>query len=229
LAHGLTPTPDKSATAGDLLRRATLPPGWEWLDHLGYITPVANLTSILRLGILSHNRARALPHHTYSDQQIQQRRDSRKVDGRSLHDFTNLFINPRNAMLYRVIDERRVDDVAVVLVDAPAVFALPGVVVTERNAAAQQRLVTHRGSAGLANLDPAAVTEESWFVDGEADPDLKQLMMAEVLVPDLVPPQLISEVVVAHPNIAHRVRTGVGPVPVTSNPYLFFRSASGDC
>src|SRR5690606_12801035 len=39
-----------------------MPPGWQDLETLGYITPVANLRSIEEKGILSFNRARQIQH-----------------------------------------------------------------------------------------------------------------------------------------------------------------------
>jgi hypothetical protein len=72
-------------------------------------------------------------------------------------------------------------------------------------------------------LDEAAVFAEWWISSHEA----KQLRMAEVLVPDRVPPSLIRGAYVPDDEAAERLHGHLGGrSPATRvNPWLFFRSA----
>lgn len=201
--------------------RIRLPQGWSDLELLGYITPVENLASIVEHGVLSHNAAARMAHSSVADKTIQEIRDSKKVMGRVIHDYANVYLNPRNAMLYRVIHERRVDDVAVLWVDARQVLALPGVVVTDRNAATS-RVLAYTGVQGLTKLDKEDVLAERWTVDGKKMIDREQRMMAEVLVPGMIPPWTIVKATVIHSMVAQRLRKLSLPIKFDSSEWLFF-------
>lgn len=201
--------------------RIKLPQGWSDLKLLGYITPVQNLASIAKHGILSHSKAAKVPHSSLADRAIQEIRDSKKIMGRVIHDYANVYLNPRNSMLYRVIHEQRVDDVAVLWVDARQVLALPGVVVTDRNAATS-RARAYAGAKGLTKLNKDEVHAERWFVDGKKAFDTEQQMMAEVLVPSMIPPWTIVKATVIHSVVAYRLRKLALPITVDSSEWLFF-------
>ena len=49
------------------------------VTELHYITPIVNLKSIVERGIMSHNRAAALPHVSIADQDVQERRRGRRL------------------------------------------------------------------------------------------------------------------------------------------------------
>jgi hypothetical protein len=67
---------------------------------LHYITPIANVPSILQRGILCHNQVKSLAHQSVAMPQIQQRRTKKSVPGgRHLHDYANLYFDARNPML----------------------------------------------------------------------------------------------------------------------------------
>ena len=51
------------------------------LTELHYITPIANVPSILELGILSHNRAKRVRHESVAMNEIQDRRARVTVPG----------------------------------------------------------------------------------------------------------------------------------------------------
>lgn len=199
-----------------------MPSGWRDLKTLGYITAVANLKSIERFGILGYNRAQRVTHVSIADPEVQRRRHRREVQAKDLHDFVNLYINPRNAMLSQVISKRGAGNIAVVGVSAPKVFALPGVIVTERNAAAKTNVVSWPGVKGLQYLDRLAVFADSWYPNGNLDHDLRQLMMAEVLVPDSVPSAMIEGATVVHSETARRIKSGGISLPIASDQHLFF-------
>jgi hypothetical protein len=108
----------------------------EELDELHYITPLANVSSILSRGILSHNLASKVPHESVAMQEVQDRRVNKRVPGaggRTLHDYANVSICARNPMLFK---RRDIHTELCVLRINIAVLDLDGVIVTDRNAAA---------------------------------------------------------------------------------------------
>src|SRR6266446_5037836 len=72
------------------------------LDELGYIVPIETVPSILKRGILSHRRATNIPHESIALEGVQDRRAKVIVpNGRPLHEYANLYICPRNPMLFK--------------------------------------------------------------------------------------------------------------------------------
>jgi ssDNA thymidine ADP-ribosyltransferase, DarT len=155
---------------------------------------------------------------------VQARRASKRVwvgrSSRPLHDYANLYVHARNAMLFILLRSRK-GDLTVLALD-PEVLDLDGVVVTDRNAASFASLFLP-AAEGIAALDEGAVFAEWWTSSYEA----KQLRMAEVLIPDRVPPSLITGAYVPDHAAAERLRNHLGGrSPATRvNPWLFFRSA----
>jgi len=89
------------------------------LRGLYYITHIDNLASILERGILSHSVVeRDKIEHTaiYDKEIIAMRKGITIPDGRSLWDFANLYFQPRNAMLYRVVFFSGVDRNDVIII-----------------------------------------------------------------------------------------------------------------
>lgn len=61
------------------------------LPELHYITPIRNVPSILRLGLLSYRRAQRLNHESVADETVQLKRADKNVPGgQRLHDYVNL-------------------------------------------------------------------------------------------------------------------------------------------
>jgi hypothetical protein len=103
------------------------------VTELHCIMPMANIASVLQLGILSYERAAKLPHHSVALQPVQERRDQKQVPGGlKLHHYANLYFHARNPMLYKRLGEAATLCVLQVSVD---IFGLPGVVITDCNAA----------------------------------------------------------------------------------------------
>lgn len=81
-----------------------------------YITDIRNVPSILEHGVLSRKvaSARNLESFGIHDQGVVDYRHRLSTpDGTSLWEYANLFLQPRNPMLYRVTRERSVAEVAV--------------------------------------------------------------------------------------------------------------------
>jgi hypothetical protein len=194
--------------------------------QLHYITDMANMASILEQGILSHRLAQraASGHVSVADADVQVRRASKRVwvgrSSRPLHDYANLYVHARNAMLSILLHSGQ-GDLTVLSVDSAA-LDLDGVVVADRNAASFASLFLP-AAEGIAALDEAAVFAEWWTSSYEA----KQLRMAEVLVPDRVPPSLIKGAYVPDHAAAERLRGHLSgrSLAIRVHPWLFFRSA----
>jgi hypothetical protein len=103
------------------------------LSELHYITPTANVPSILQHGILSFGRAQSLGPASVAMKPVQNRRAGKRVPGgRPLHDYANLYICARNPMLFVRSSQHQTLCVLAVRTD---VLDLPGVVIADGNAA----------------------------------------------------------------------------------------------
>ena len=201
-----------------------------WLEKgvLHYITHKDNLASILSTGILSHEQveARGIPFSTvYNADVVKRRRGIQTPAGRSLWGYANLYLQPRNAMLYTVVLSRGVDETVLLSVRRAANYYAPGAFITDGNAA-----------SGPTDIVPTKERHEVFqklhSVDGReywSDEDgSKRTMMAEILVPDRVPPELLTGVIVG----SDRAKTAVEQIvrdsprselPVITDPYVFFQ------
>src|SRR5688500_16757315 len=66
------------------------------------IMPLGNIPSVLKLGILSHERAARVGHSSVAMDEVQDRRDLKQVPGGlKLHQYANLYFHARNPMLYK--------------------------------------------------------------------------------------------------------------------------------
>lgn len=120
------------------------------VKELYYITPIANVLSITKYGILSHNRSSRLPHDSLAMQEIQDRRTNKQIPGAGrLHEYANLYFDAHNPMLSKL--RARNNEMCVLRVDA-AVLDLPGVIIADRNAASDYARF-FPVSEGLAAID----------------------------------------------------------------------------
>lgn len=157
--------------------------------ELHFITPIKNLPSVMQLGILSHNRAKAVPHISIAEPSVQDNR--RKVtlpNGVRLHDYANLYFDARNPMMSARRDERLE---IVVLRVHHSVLDLPGAVVTDGNAATGGTRF-YPSPQGLAVLDEEPIYAVWW---NDPNPwikaEKKRQRCSEVLIPDSVPPRYL--------------------------------------
>src|SRR3954468_8285242 len=97
------------------------------------IMPIGNIPSIMEHGILSHERAAKLKHHSVAMQEIQDRRDKKQVPGGlKLHQYANLYFHARNPMMYK----RKGEAASLcILRVSTRVIAIEGAVISDQNAA----------------------------------------------------------------------------------------------
>jgi hypothetical protein len=131
----------------------------EDVAELSYITPIKNLPSILRHGILSHNRAAKVIHADISMHAIQDRRAKKVVPGGlPLHDYVNLYFNPRNKMMAK---RRPEHDRICVLRICRSALELPGAIIADQNASSDWALFLP-SPVGLQKLHREEVFIRSW-------------------------------------------------------------------
>ncbi|NBX45618.1 MAG: DUF4433 domain-containing protein [Chloroflexi bacterium] len=170
------------------------------IKPLAYITPIANLDSILQHGIMSHVevQARGIHYVSVADFQIQRNRAIKQVLGTPLNQFVNLYFNPRNAMMYRV--RRGTEPICIVEVSTD-VLHTPGAIVSTANAASSDAEFVFVAADGLSKLEGSDVYRQSWSsidTSGRAIRNIThmQRLQSEVLVPSCVGLQMISAVLV---------------------------------
>ncbi|MEO6390409.1 MAG: DUF4433 domain-containing protein [Pyrinomonadaceae bacterium] len=191
------------------------------VEELHYITPIAIVPSILQQGILSHTLADDVPHESVAMADIQDRRRLKQVgNGRSLHDYVNLYFNAHNPMLSRCRD--RNSSICVLRVN-PMVLDHSQAVFSDRNAAADMALFS-TVDLGLAAIDRTRLFARYWTHpnDPMEESRHKAEMCAEALIPDRVDGKSVMGAYVA--NRAARemflgLKTGLS---VQINTNLFF-------
>jgi len=191
------------------------------LKELHYITPIANVPSILQRGILSHTRAQRIQHESVAMQAIQDRRAKVSVPGgRKLHDYVNLYICARNPMMYKC--QAQYQDLCALKI-SPDIVDLAGVVVTDGNASsAYVRFAA--APDGLGIVDQKATFAEYWK---DSNPIIewqkKAAKCAEVLVPDQVTPNYLIGVYVSCQEAKNKIQALHTGISVSIDSHLFFR------
>ncbi|MBX7235541.1 MAG: DarT ssDNA thymidine ADP-ribosyltransferase family protein [Caldilineales bacterium] len=193
------------------------------LRELYYITHIDNIPSILRYGILSHAKIEAdgIAHTPIYDKAIVSGRNQRLTpNGKSLWSFANLYFQPRNPMLYRVLLEKSPDDIAVIAVQT-SILNNPDIYITTGNAASYNSEILPR-EEGIKRLPGMRdVINATWWTE---EAGTKRKIMAEVLAPDFIPPQLISSIYVANHTVKRKLRALIGEreLEIIPEPNMFF-------
>ena len=196
------------------------------IRNLYYVTHVDNLPSILEKGILSHERIeeeRVQHARIYNTDIVNKRGEKNTPDQKSLWSYANLYFQPRNPMMYRVVHEKekRAKDLAVVSV-LIKVLQTPGVFITDGNAANDPtQFYTPTDGLKMIGQQWKIVQSEWWNnLDGS-----KRKIMAECLVPHTVDKELINSIYVADEETRSRLSTIVGnrSISIIPEPKMFFQ------
>ncbi len=186
------------------------------VSELHNIAHFENIPSILDHGILCHQLASKLSHRSVASDEVQSIRAAKSVpNGLPLHRYVNLYFDARNSMMSAIRHLNQ--ELAILRVDAHS-LDLPGVVVTDRNAAGAARFFD--SAEGIAALEEEAVYAR-WWNDSY---DAKQRRCAEVLVPRGLPPESILGAYVMDDECMTRLLGIIEPrrMSVTVNADLFF-------
>lgn len=193
------------------------------INGLYYITHIANLPSILEHGILSHAQVekRQIPFTPIYDLQIVSGRQAKSApNGKSLWDFANLYFQPRNPMLYRVISERNKNDIVIIGL-RPDILRQVGVFVSTGNAASSPSDILPVPNGLNAIYEMWNVINSEWWKEEDGS---KRKIMAECLVPEYISPDFINTIYVASHEVAERARLVFSqPIPIVPEPNMFFQ------
>lgn len=197
------------------------------VKSLFYITHINNLQSMLRHGILSHRQVQTqgVPFTPVYNAEIVANREGRLTpDKKSLWDYANVYFQPRNPMLYKVLSEASKNDV-VILGVKPQVLDSKGAFISLGNAAHSLSTVVDI-KTGLKNINGEywQIINSDWW---KTEDGTKRKIMAECLVPNGISPSDIHSVYVASAAVAGKIRPildGLSyPVEVVVEPHMFFQ------
>jgi len=182
--------------------------------------PIANIPTVMTHGILCHDEAAKLSHHSVAMQVIQDLRDNVQVPGgMKLHQYANLYFDARNPMMFKRQAERA--SLCVLRVNK-SVMATEGTVLSDMNAASKYVRFLAPTQIKYINFD--MVFAEDWRHPGDQIAYFRHsaVKCAEVLVPSAV---LFSNIqgayVVSEAAKVSLQQTGFG-LDITVNPHLFF-------
>lgn len=191
------------------------------VTELHYITAIANVTSILQNGILSHTLAAELRHESVAMPEIQAIRQNKQIPGaRRLHEYANLYFDAHNAMLSRI---RRHNSTICVLHVEAGVLDLLGVIVTDRNAASSW-VSFLPPVEGLEAINRDRLLARSWKHPEDMYDEMshKSEKCAEVLVPDRVDARFVVGAYVANQNALRSLQALETTLPARVRNDMFF-------
>lgn len=197
------------------------------IRELYYITHIDNLPSILSRGVYSHERveAEAVRSTPIYDADIVSRRNHIMTpDRRNLWSYANLYFQPRNAMMYRVVHEIEPKNLAVIGI-SKSVLNEQGIFIADGNAA-HETTQFYYPSKGLEILRQQwSIIRNDWW---NRDDGSKRKIMAECLIPGQIKPEYIQSVYVADNSARDTAQKKVGnsDVTVSSEPDMFFQPYS---
>lgn len=194
------------------------------IRSLYYITHIENLPSILHRGILSHEQVEKLKVSftpIYDSGIVSKRKDKTTPNRNNLWEYTNLYFQPRNPMMYRVVHEKNKRDIAVVGV-SPEVLREKDVLITDGNAANDPTQFFSYSKGLEALQEQWKVIQRDWWNDLDGS---KRKIMAECLIPEQIEPELIHSIFVADHATKNRVESIIDSVktPVIPEPHMFFQ------
>jgi len=196
------------------------------LRGLYYITHIDNLPSILEKGILSHNKIieeniKFTP--IYDADIVATRKEKKVIEGKNLWDFVNLYFQPRNAMLYRVVFFGNVSKEDIIIIGLKSsILENKNTFITTGNAASPQ---TEFISSNVSNIKEylkniREKTDKEWWSSTDGS---KREIMAECLIPEKVGPEYISEIYVSNDIALNKVKKITGEkFSVIPEPEMFF-------
>lgn len=189
------------------------------VTELHCIMPIGNIPSVLTYGILSHESAAKLKHHSVAMPAMQDRRDVKTVSGGlRLHQYANLYFHARNPML----SARRHEDICVLRVST-AVLQSNGTVIADQNAASKYVRFYAPAQSSLLNFDDIYARDWRHPDDQIREWQHKSRKCAEVLVPQRVQPNMLIGAYVVDDAARTRLNQAGFTLPINIDADFFFR------
>jgi hypothetical protein len=187
------------------------------------IMPLENIPSVLKLGILSNERAAKLEHRSVAMEDVQEKRELKHVPGGlKLHQYANLYFHARNPMLYKRKGE--INNLCVLRISTE-ILQLPGVVFADCNASSPY--VRFLAPSQWALLDYEAIYAMDWNRQHANDPYAyrvhKTRKCAEVLVPHVVETKFFIGAYVVDEAAKSKLQALGFDLTVTIDSEMFFR------
>lgn len=161
------------------------------LNYAEHLIHHANLQSVLKNGILSHNEvySRNLINNDIADNNVQIIRDDRrdKIHKRAIHDYASFYFNTKNPMLYK---RRNIQHELIILLVDIKIINSQNTIFTDGNSANLHPNPTkfYSGVENLVNIPFETIFAESW---NDENPEIKKENVrkrcSEILVYPSVP------------------------------------------
>lgn len=190
------------------------------LSEFQNIMPIANIPTVLTHGILSHVEAAKLAHRSVAEQQVQDIRDQKAVpQGQPLHEYANAYFHARNPMMSK---RRTQAGELCVLRISTEILKLPGVVITDQNAASNYARFYPPKYLDWLDLD--TIFAANWKHPGNQIEEWRHssAKCAEVLVPEAIAPEFILGAYVVSADALTRLQGMEFALPIEIDPDLFF-------
>lgn len=184
------------------------------------IQAINNIPSIMQKGLLSNEKASRIEHISIAMNEVQVRRELVQVpNGLKLHQYVNLYFDPRNPMLSRKRNQN--EEICILKVDR-TVLDFEGVILSDRNASSEYAAF-YGVELGLENLNFELIYARYWTDDNYYEQCIKKsIKCAEVLLPNCVPPNCILSAAVVNEAAAERLKAVGFNKQIFIVPGLFF-------
>ena len=195
-------------------------------EGLRYICHIENLNGILDLGILSHNEARkqGVLKQDISISEVNERRNRHvKELGGNIHDFTPLYINHKNPMLYTLCKNKSKSDLILLKIN-PHILLSPDVYFTDGNAAVSS---THfyNDINDFNKLGWNLIQKGRWYDYELGIREGRRIMCSEVLTKGKIPVPYIDSIILPDethlPVILQMFPNHLG-IKIQISPSMFF-------
>ncbi len=191
------------------------------LTEFQNITPIANIPSILKHGILSYTAASVLPHRSVALQDIQDRRDVKQVPGGlNLHEYANVYFHARNPMMYRRQNEA--GSLCVLRISTDILNA-SGAVITDQNAASDWVRFMAPKQIGELKLDYIFAEDWTHPEDQREGWRHKSAKCAEALIPQGIPPKFLLGAYIVNEGVQAKLNEIGFDLPTKIDADLFFQ------
>lgn len=184
------------------------------------IQAIDNIPSIMKRGLLSNERAKSIAHTSIAMNEVQARRELVRVpNGLMLHQYANLYFDPRNPMLSRKRSQN--EEICILKFDR-SVLDIEGVILSDKNASSDYAAF-YETKNGLENIDFDLVYAQYWTDDDYYEQCRKKsIKCAEVLVPYCIPFDYVVCAAVVNDASADRLKSVGFNRLIVVEPRVFF-------
>jgi len=173
---------------------------------LFYITHIDNIESILKHGILSHNLAhdKGIVNEDISNQSVNARRNRfENTLGGNIHDYSPLYFNHKNPMLYTLCKNRDRNTIVLLRIN-PHILLSNDVSFSDGNAASRSTNF-YNNIEDFNKLNWDLIKQGSWYNYELGIEEGRRVMCSEALVKNKIPLFLINDIFVYDEKVLDRI------------------------